>query len=127
MWSTLFPFGIPPFFYLSSNMSVVKIYQYHECIVLSISSLDMFWSALGSSIVILIICMSFRSGMSFLLSCSFSGPKSVTIGNDPAVTAIYVSCFPWSSYDHQSLFVAPFLGYYSALLSLQIGRLCLSI
>ena len=52
MRSTLFRFGIPPFFYLGSNTPVVKICQYEKCMVLGISP-DTFWSALGSSVVIL--------------------------------------------------------------------------
>jgi hypothetical protein len=52
MWSTLFRFGIPPFLYLGFNTSVVKVCQYHECMVLGISP-DTFWSALGSSVVVL--------------------------------------------------------------------------
>jgi hypothetical protein len=37
--------------------------------------------------LLFLICILFRRGISFLLSCSFPGSKSVTIGNDLGVTA----------------------------------------
>jgi hypothetical protein len=87
MWSTLFRFGIPPFLYLGFNTSVVKVCQYHECMVLGISPAQTRSGLLLGLPLLFLICMSSRSGMSFLLSCSFPGPRAVAIGNDLGVTA----------------------------------------
>lgn len=118
IWSTLFWFGITPFSYLGSNTSVVVKVCVSTRNVWYLVSAQIHSGLLLGLPLLFLICMSFRRGMSFLLSCSFAGPKPVvTIGNDSGVTATCVSCFPSSAYDHQSLFLAPFLGSYSALLS----------
>ena len=86
MWSTLFRFGIPPFFYLGPNTPVVKDMSVREMYGTSYQPryvLVCFWVPP----FLFFICMSFRSGMSFLLSCSFPGPRSIAIGKHCDVTA----------------------------------------
>ena len=57
------------------------------------------------------ICMSFRSGISFLYFHVHFQILGLLLLVNIAVLLLRVSCFPSSSYDHQSLFVAPFLRY----------------
>ena len=76
---------------------------------------------LGLPLLLFLICMSFKSGISspnYFHAPSFPGPKPVTIDKDLGVTSttcILLSLHPLMT--NQSLFLAPFLGCYSVLLS----------
>ena len=80
--------------------------------------------------LLFLICMSFKSGISFLITfmlLRFLVPNLLLLVKISALlTAIHVFCFlPSSSYDHQSKPISCPLSWMLQCYYLQIGRLCL--
>ena len=112
MWSTLFRFGIPPFFYLGPNTPVVKMSGremygtwYQPRYILVCSWVVRFYS--------LFVCHS-EAEWALYFHVHFQVLGLLRLVNI-VMLLLRVSCYPSSSYDHQSLFVVPpLLGCYSA-------------
>ena len=67
---------------------------------------DTFWSALGSSVFILLFVCHSEAEWAFYFHVHFQILGLLRLVNI-VILLLRVSCYPSSSYDHQSLFVAP--------------------
>lgn len=94
-----------PLSYLGSNTSVVKRYVSTRNVWYLVSSAQIRSSGLLLGLPLLfLICMSFKSGISFLITfmlLRFLVPNLLLLVKISALL-LHVFCFPSSSYDHQS-------------------------